>query len=332
MFTLTCQVDVLCDALAKQYAAGKSSNLYLGFRCFATDVLVLFCYNKSLEATLAPEFHADIVVASETMLPYLSLCKYSRIFVLLVHYFPAWLARNSGSPVLAALFHIREVRCPCHMPRLVACQISHKYPTAALIRYFVILHPQLLTAQVDAILRDPTELTLTPHPIIYHALLSPEANKGRPLPSRQSLLDEAAILLGAGADSTGVTLMVTAHYVLQDPQVRQRLEAELREAWPILEETPRYEVLEKLPYLVRPRLPGERNFLHLPYLPLLIEILSPYAGRGHEGRSPHVPWRYCAPTCRASRRCRDIRRVHSRWSTLQFLVYSFRLFLSDFTH
>ena len=67
MFTLTCQVDVLCDALAKQYAAGKSSNLYLGFRCFATDVLVLFCYNKSLEATLASEFHADIVVASETM-------------------------------------------------------------------------------------------------------------------------------------------------------------------------------------------------------------------------------------------------------------------------
>ena len=129
---------------------------------------------------------------------------------------------------------------------------------------------QLLTAQVDAILRDPTELTLTPHPIIYHALLSPEANKGRPLPSRQSLLDEAAILLGAGADSTGVTLMVAAHYVLRDPQVRQRLEAELREAWPILEETPRYEALEKLPYLVRPRLPGERDFLHLP----LIENLS----------------------------------------------------------
>lgn len=128
---------------------------------------------------------------------------------------------------------------------------------------------QLLTEQVDAILRDPTELTLTPHPIIYHALLSPEANKGRPLPSRQSLLDEAAIHLGAGADSTGVTLMVTAHYVLQNPQVRQRLEAELREAWPILEETPRYEVLEKLPYLVRPRYPGERNF---PHLPLLIEI------------------------------------------------------------
>jgi len=54
--------------------------------------------------------------------------------------------------------------------------------------------------------------------------------------------------------------MVTAYHVLQNPQVRQRLETELREAWPVLEEIPRYEVLEKLPYLVRPRLsPGEKK-------------------------------------------------------------------------
>ena len=105
--------------------------------------------------------------------------------------------------------------------------------------------------QIDAILRDPTELDSAPHPIIYHGLLSPEANKGRPLPSRRSLLDEAGILLGAGADSTGVTLMVAAHYVLLNPQIHQRLEEELREAWPVLDEIPRYEVLEKLPYLVR---------------------------------------------------------------------------------
>jgi hypothetical protein len=55
--------------------------------------------------------------------------------------------------------------------------------------------------------------------------------------------------------------MVAAHYVLQNGQVRQRLEAELREAWPVLEEIPRYEVLEKLPYLVRPRFPGQGPLL-----------------------------------------------------------------------
>ena len=61
--------------------------------------------------------------------------------------------------------------------------------------------------------------------------------------------------------------MVTTHYVLQNPQIRQRLEAELREAWPILEEIPRYEVLEKLPYLVRPRSPGGKKVI-----PFLNEI------------------------------------------------------------
>jgi len=220
------RVNVLCDALTEQHATGKSSNLYLGFRCFATDVLMLFCYNKSLEATRARDFEAEIVVGLESMLPILSLCKYSSFLVRLLHYFPAWLAKKSGSPVLSALFRLRE----------------------------------LLAAQVDSILRDPTQLTLTPHQIIYHALLSPEANKGRPLPSRQSLLDEAFILLGAGADSTGVVLTVIAYYVLQNPQVRQRLEAELREAWPVLEEIPRYEVLEKLPYLAAVTKEGLRMF------------------------------------------------------------------------
>jgi hypothetical protein len=101
---------VLCDALADQYAAGKSSNLYLGFRCFATDVLTLFCYNTSLEATKAPDFHANIVVMSETMLPILSLCKYSSFLVTLIHYFPPWLGKHIGPSFLTAFYQLREVR------------------------------------------------------------------------------------------------------------------------------------------------------------------------------------------------------------------------------
>jgi hypothetical protein len=82
-------------------------------------------------------------------------------------------------------------------------------------------------------------------------------------------MDEAGILLGAGSDTIGVTLMVASHFVLQDPHVRQRLEAELREAWPVLEEIPPLEVLEKLPYLVRPRCPGEISlFPTFPFHPL----------------------------------------------------------------
>jgi hypothetical protein len=104
------RVKILSDALATQYAAGKPSNMYLGFRCFATDVLMHFCYDKSLEATRAPDFEAEIVLALDNMVPVLSLCKYSSFFVFLVHHFPAWLAKNVGSSVLAAVFRLREVR------------------------------------------------------------------------------------------------------------------------------------------------------------------------------------------------------------------------------
>ncbi|KAH9000790.1 putative P450 monooxygenase [Lactarius hatsudake] len=211
------RVNIFSDALAEQYAAGKSSNVYLGFRCFATDVLMHFCYDKSLEATRTPDFEAEIVLALDETVPVLSLCKYSSMLAFLVHRFPAWLAKSTGSPVLAALFHLREI----------------------------------LAAQIDAVLRNPSELELAAHPIIYHALLSPEANKGRPPPSRKSLMDEAGILLGAGADTTGVALTTITHH---------RLRAELRAAWPVLEDVPRYEMLERLPYMTAVIKEGLRMF------------------------------------------------------------------------
>ena len=101
---------MLCDALAGQYAAGKSSNLNLGFRCFTTDVIMLFCYNKCLEATKAPDFHADIVTTFQIVLPVLSLCKYSRILVTLLHYLPPWLGKKIGPPTILAVYQLREVR------------------------------------------------------------------------------------------------------------------------------------------------------------------------------------------------------------------------------
>jgi hypothetical protein len=120
------QMNVLYDALAEQNAAGKSSNLYLGFRCFATDVVMLFCYNKSLETTKAPDFHADIVVAAESLLPILSLAKYSRVLRTLLHYFPPWLGKKIGPPVMSAFYQFREVRFAflLNTPPSVACHFT----------------------------------------------------------------------------------------------------------------------------------------------------------------------------------------------------------------
>ena len=106
--------------------------------------------------------------------------------------------------------------------------------------------------QIDEILRNPSSLENTPHKIIYHSLLDPVANKGRALPSRLSLRQEAAALLNAGSDSTSISATTITYHVLHNPEVQKRLVKELRAAWPVLEEEPRYEVIEKLPYLASP--------------------------------------------------------------------------------
>ena len=44
--------------------------------------------------------------------------------------------------------------------------------------------------------------------------------------------------------------MIGAFYILRNPETKQRLVDELHTVWPVLEEAPSYEQLEKLPFLV----------------------------------------------------------------------------------
>ena len=44
--------------------------------------------------------------------------------------------------------------------------------------------------------------------------------------------------------------MIGAYHILQNPEVKQRLADEVRSVWPELDQPPKYEVLEKLPFLV----------------------------------------------------------------------------------
>lgn len=109
---------------------------------------------------------------------------------------------------------------------------------------------QMFAEQIDRInakLEKPNEY---PYPIIYRSLMDPANYNGRPLPSRASLIEEAIALLIAGTDTTGTTMTIGTYQLLRNPETCQRLKAELKEAWPNLEDRPRTEVLEKLPYLV----------------------------------------------------------------------------------
>ncbi|KAF8271518.1 hypothetical protein EI94DRAFT_1698069 [Lactarius quietus] len=159
-------------------------------RCFTVDVIMAFCYVKNWDATKAPDFESDIVLAFHAVAPIITMAKYSGTF-----------------------FMLRKV----------------------------------LMDQIDVILRDPGSLKNASHRTIYH-LLDADADKG-PLPSKLSLWHEAGALFAAGSDTIAVSTTTTSYHVLHNPEVQQRLVKELRSAWQVLEDVPRYEVLEKLPYL-----------------------------------------------------------------------------------
>ncbi len=43
--------------------------------------------------------------------------------------------------------------------------------------------------------------------------------------------------------------MTGAYYILRNPEIKQRLVDEVRTVWPVLDQAPSYEELEKLPFL-----------------------------------------------------------------------------------
>ena len=213
------QVDRLCRVLETNNAAGKSSDLFFGLRCFTMDTITSFCFAKSVDAVDEPDFKAPIIEAMEASLLAFVLFKHFSLIRKAVFGMPPWLS-VIASPQTAGLIHLQ----------------------------------QLLGAQVAEVVKNPDSLQNTPHRIIYHELLSPEANKGSPLPSAGSLYEEAQALMFGGSDTTGNTLMLGTFYLLESLALVERMKDELHRAWPVLDKPPKFEDLEKLPFLVRPLL------------------------------------------------------------------------------
>ena len=106
-----------------------------------------------------------------------------------------------------------------------------------------------MIAQVKSVLQNPNSLDEAPHRVIYSELLNPEANKGLPPPTEKQLDHEARVLFAAGSHTVGTTLMIGVYHLLRHPEMKDRLVEEVRAAWPVLDQAPSCEVLEKLPYL-----------------------------------------------------------------------------------
>jgi cytochrome P450 len=168
-----------------------------------------------VDALGEPEFKAPIVEAMEVS---------SDCLVLFKH-FP-WLQ--------TILF-----RLPQSLTLIIAPQISGIFRVT-----------KILSMQVKQVVANPSSLKDLSHPVIFHQLLSAEANKGQKVPNEKSLLQEAQSLLFGGSDTVSNQMMLGTWHLLESPSLVHRLKKELLEAWPILETAPSFEALEKLPFLV----------------------------------------------------------------------------------
>ncbi|KAI0250004.1 putative P450 monooxygenase [Lactifluus subvellereus] len=208
------QLDHFFEALKAQNAAGKSSDLYLGFQCFSADTITTFLFSTSFDQLSFPDFQGDIVQGVDVAMFTVTLRKFSAVIV--------WLMRN--------------------LPHSILMHVSPSLKGLVIFKW-------ALSAQIKSILRNPDQMNDAPHRIIYRELLDPDANKGHTVPTALQLQHEAEVLFAAGSHTIGTALMTGVYYLLRSPESKQRLVDELRVAWPALDQPLNYEELEKLPFL-----------------------------------------------------------------------------------
>ncbi|THH01967.1 hypothetical protein EW026_g808 [Hermanssonia centrifuga] len=205
-------MDQMCEGIAKQHGEGKSTNILLAFRCLAVDTITSFCFAKPANALAAPDFQAPIERAMTLSLPMVTFIKYFPAIKTFVAHCPPLLV-SLLKPGLIGLVNMRKT----------------------------------LWEQVLEVTKHPETLESASHPIIYHALLNPVS--GHEIPSFTSLRDEALLLVFAGTDTASNTLTLGTIHILSNPDIHKNVVRELLEAWPRLDDTPRYEALDSLPYL-----------------------------------------------------------------------------------
>ncbi|KAJ8064720.1 hypothetical protein OCU04_007039 [Sclerotinia nivalis] len=80
-------------------------------------------------------------------------------------------------------------------------------------------------------------------------MMNPSASKGVAVTDKLHLYEKAQSLMFGGSDTVGNASMLGIYHALENPESVRRLKAERLEVWPKLDSPPRFEALEKLPYL-----------------------------------------------------------------------------------
>lgn len=202
---------------------GSAVHMHRALRSFSLDVIIAYCFAGESRTLDAPAFEHHTVLTQEALFPQ----------VLVIANFP-WIldvltVLNWATEKLKSYFGVTGGDVNASVTGLAAS-----------------------VKQIEELLADPGKLERQQHDTVFHHLLTPHPDKGRygAVPSRQSLIDEAAALVGAGGDTAASAVAFGIYHILKDNNIKTRLVAELDAMWSEYG-TVGLQQLEKLSYLVR---------------------------------------------------------------------------------
>ena len=95
--------------LARQYEAGQSSDLSLGYRCFTFDTIMQISFAFNWHTVEQPDFDAPILRAMMSSLPAAVVFKHFSAFKRILLSLPRWLSVKIN-PTIAPLMDLQQVR------------------------------------------------------------------------------------------------------------------------------------------------------------------------------------------------------------------------------
>ncbi|KAL9076278.1 MAG: hypothetical protein Q9161_000994 [Pseudevernia consocians] len=215
---------LITDMLAKflkilsGYASGaKPVDLSLGLRSLTSDVSMNYSFQRPFNTLDVEGFHSDVL---EGVAGLTGMMQWPG-------YFPNF---------FAGVFWMIEL--------LPGWFVSKSLKPYALVNWCLEASREQITYLQK---RSPSEGEIR---TVFDINLNPNLEKGQFTPTVDEMAADAFALLTAGTDTSAYAMMTVIWHLLNNPQMMQRLKAELRRVMPGREDTVDWAVLEKLPYLV----------------------------------------------------------------------------------
>ncbi|KAL0567864.1 hypothetical protein V5O48_014135 [Marasmius crinis-equi] len=215
-------VDKLIERLPSyNQSVGKPANLHFAFRCTTLDIITAYLFSQDLNALNSPDYEHPCLHAADKALRgafVLKCIPYSQWAIMKLPQFVIRLLIPSAGPQL-------------DQTNFLAGKVDE------------------YTAKANTSSAEDKEKRAV-FDVWLRTSEDRQDQSGSPwTATRTEIIDECMTLQIAGSDTVGNACMIGAYHLLNRPEILEKLQRELVEAWPDAESRMKYEALEKLPYL-----------------------------------------------------------------------------------